>query len=235
MKINPHKKILSIYKQINPNNYASLKPKLIEISKCLETGIVDKNLEQYFENDFLSESFELSMMSSFLRESYIKKFGYFLITENFLSNCFDILNKDLILDIGAGSGFLSSKLSEYNLNIKAIDLFDISSNKYGFETNYINVLNTDGVKYIEKNEYDTILLSWPNYDNDFAFNILTNMKSNKQLLYIGESKGGCTANDDFFDLLSSKAVLLESETKKLQNCSLSWFGIHDKPYLYKII
>lgn len=236
MNLNKKNNLMSIYKQIDQNNYEKLEPIMLKISKILDTGIVSPKLEKYFQEDYQFKNFGISMFSSLLRNNYIKEFGFFLITEKFLNTCVELFSNEKILDIGAGSGFLSHNLISQNLDVKPIDLHINESNQYGFKKTYCDIINMSGKDYIKKNNnYDTIILSWPNYDNNFAYDILKLMPKGKKLLYIGENQGGCTANDLFFELLEEKTSILEYETEKLQKCSLSWFGIHDKPYLYKVI
>ncbi len=63
-----------------------------------------------------------------------------------------------------------------------------------------------------------------------AARIWNAMKENQYLFYIGESYGGCTANDKFFELINE----YETEDKwKLKVNFRSFWGIHDQPYLYK--
>ena len=52
--------------------------------------------------------------------------------------------------------------------------------------------------------------------------------------YLTEDKYGCTANDNFFDLLESKAVLNSQLTDELNESHDSWPGVHDSWSVYTI-
>ena len=81
---------------------------------------------------------------------------------------------------------------------------------------------------------DVVILSWPDYDTSFASQILEKMKPGQTLIYIGEGYGGCTGDDNFFNLLEEKTSLNNEITEKLQEHSLSWSGVHDTWYVYNI-
>jgi len=71
-------------------------------------------------------------------------------------------------------------------------------------------------------------MSWPDYESDFAFDIWETMKRGSELVYIGESEGGCNANEKFF----------KSTHPYIQNINLaknfvSFPGIHDSIHVYK--
>ena len=132
------------------------------------------------------------------------------------------------LEVGAGSGFLASHLQK-KIFYDAIDEFPIEHNTYGFISNYGHVQTIQAEKYLAKhvNDYQNILMSWPNYDTSFAYNVLKLMQPKQKLYYCGEDKYGCTANDNFFDLLESKAVLNSQLTDEL-NKSHYFFHILSK-------
>jgi len=223
---------LDIYKVIHSTLSESLKERLLCIQPLLSNGILTESAYDLFNES----SFELSMPMFSLRQIYIKKFGYFLVSEDFLKNAIELFSKNKILEVGSGSGFLSSCLQSYGLDITPTDE-NLKSNPYGFTDTYTDIIETDSVQYLKNNvkNFDTVLMSWPNYDTDFAYNILKNMKKGQTLIYIGEGYGGCTGNDQFFDRLDSHAILMEKETDKMDKASFQWFGLHDRVSVYKII
>lgn len=223
---------LNFYKKLDIDNYASIEKKLLKIQSLLDDGILKNEMFQYFENDTLnSDFFYLTLM----RKSYISEYGFFLMNENFLNIASETLQNKKILEVGAGNGFLNKCLTSINLNITSIDKH-IENNPYGFERNFNNVIKAEAIDFLKKHStnYDLIIMSWPNYDNDFAYNVLLNMRETQKLLYIGEEFGGCTANDKFFDLLESKAIIDTNLTKKFIPANFSWPGIHDKITIFDI-
>lgn len=75
-------------------------------------------------------------------------------------------------------------------------------------------------------ESDVLLLSWPPYWNDLAEDSLRSFRG-KRLVYIGERWGGCTATDEFFNLLDEDWKL--SRTVPLRNFA----PIQESVFLYR--
>jgi 16S rRNA (adenine1518-N6/adenine1519-N6)-dimethyltransferase len=86
-----------------------------------------------------------------------KRFGQnFLIDQsilNIIKNSIKPNEKDLIIEIGPGKGYLTKKLVEYNTNFLGIEIdLDMKKHLLGFENEktlflYENVLNVDFIKY----------------------------------------------------------------------------------------
>jgi hypothetical protein len=60
------------------------------------------------------------------------------------------------------------------------------------------------MKDSELEKYDTFLCIWPPYNKPLAYNVFKKfleLNNVKTFIYIGEGYGGCTADDDFFDLI----------------------------------
>lgn len=232
MKFGKNQSVINLHKKINEDRYTKHEPILLEINNSLfKDGILKKEFYQHFQNNYS----DLSFFVQTLRSAYTKEYGFFLVNEKFLDTSKELLQNKNVLEVGAGTGFLSKCLLEQQINITPIDL-KVNNNLYGFENKYCDILEIDAIKYLKNNfgKHDTIIMSWPNYDNDFAKNVLKQLKSGQTLIYIGESYGGCTANDKFFELLESKAILDLPTTEAFQSGSVSWPGIHDKVYAYKI-
>ncbi len=82
---------------------------------------------------------------------------------------------------------------------------------------------------------DVLFIAWPTYRDPWAYNALQAKiaiadKSGEEFLvvYVGEEKGGCTAEDLFFDLLNDK-FKIKYEYLECKN----WGGIHDGVSVYK--
>ncbi len=230
MKHNHIPEVIKPYISMDVDKYKLLEPNLLQINSLFEDGILKNNLYKYFAEDFSDISFYLQM----LRSEYTKKFGFFLISEDFISVTSELLQNNKVLEVGAGSGFLSYCLQKNGVDITPIDL-KIDNNNYGFEQTYTEIIQINAVDYIKKNNnYDTIIMSWPNYQNPFAYNVLKQMKKGQQLIYIGEGYGGCTADDKFFKLLQDRAFINNDLTSKLKQNSYSWPCIHDEVESYII-
>lgn len=221
---------------IFPKFYGEVSLKIQEkmpyIKDMLKTGLVPEELDEFFvsgySRTYSSGSFDLMRA----RETYIHNFGFFLLNEKLLDMLSCEFEGDKIIEVGAGSGWLSYNLQQRGLNVIPVDC-NLSDNHYNFKKLYTNIVDDKAEDFILKNKYDTILMCWPDLGSDFAHTILDRMPKNKNLIYIGESEGGCTANDDFFELLNSKCTLLEDKTKRIQRHVKQWAGIHDQIEVYR--
>jgi hypothetical protein len=88
----------------------------------------------------------------------------------------------------------------------------------------------DSLEYMRRNPgVDMYILSWPMYDSPLAYRIWRRMHPGQELLYIGEGKGGCTANDAFFGAVEGHRV---EDTWGLDDSFDRFVGMHDRPKLY---
>ena len=104
-----------------------------------------------------------------------------------------------ILEIMCGRGLIAAILKKYNIKITAID------NKRAYYPANEEIIIADCIEYIKKyaNEYNTLFCTWPPYSsNIFTKACKLYLKTNPQgnIYYIGETKGGCTADDSFFNM-----------------------------------
>ena len=68
---------------------------------------------------------------------------------------------------------------------------------------------------------DRVMLTvWPCYDQSYAAEALKAYRGD-MVIYAGEDYGGCTANDEFFDILERDWVWLSSAPNHV-----TWWGIH---------
>ena len=73
------------------------------------------------------------------------------------------------------------------------------------------------LKYPDRN----LLTVWPCYDNPWAYDAL-NAFSGEYVCYVGEGSGGCTATDDFHELLDTKFNEVQVDATVPQ-----FWGVHD--------
>jgi len=178
------------------------------------------------ENDWQSKE----MLNSFAVRTKYTKHSFCILSDEFCKSVVvmcDDLGLSVIVELCSGPGWLSFWLKRYGLNVVAT--IDNGSWK-GMEPHLGHVTQGDAIEFTKNHsEIDLFILSWP-YMNDTAYRIWKNMQSGQVLLYIGESNGGCTANDEFFDAVHGKRV---RDKWHLSKSFVSFFGIHDRPILYK--
>ena len=202
-----------------------------DLKSFYEEGLVPNSLTHKFQDSF---SYDIDLYT--MRKSFVYNYGFTLLSVKLVTELSkQLLNKN-VLDVGAGTGFLAKQLYDNKINIQAIDKENNVNSSYGFKNKYFDIINEDGIKYIKENpQINTIILSWPNYNSEFATEVLKAMTFGQKLYYMGEEEGGCTGSYSFFSLLAEKTKLNKSLTKKLQKHNLSWPGIRDNWYVYEII
>lgn len=221
-----------------------LEPALkIELAQFLNSGLVSESLESLFKDrDYMSmdyhktgrDNFELKFSLMTLRYSFVEQYGFVLLNQKLIEKLSDFLKDKSVCEIGAGTGWLSYNLQQQGVEITPVDYKPGQDSNYGFKKLHTDVLMYNGLDYLENHSPDVVILSWPDYDTPFAFEILEKMKPGQTLIYVGERYGGCTGNDDFFELLDNKTQLNESVTDTLQQSALCWTGVHDTWYVYEV-
>lgn len=134
--------------------------------------------------------------------------------------------ENTILEVMGGTGYLSYWLQIFcNLDVICTDLqmeeddWKTHSSK---QWTFIEQMNAS--EAVLKYPGRTILASWIPYggcEDHAETKMLKNMTPGQRLILIGEGYGGCTASDEFFDLLEKDFKYVESGTW------VSVLGIHD--------
>ncbi|MCL2188026.1 MAG: hypothetical protein FWC16_03125 [Defluviitaleaceae bacterium] len=147
------------------------------------------------------------------------------------------------LEIMAGKGVLAKALSDCGVQIRATDNFAWEWVKNTNATDaqtlkeedvWYNVAQLDGVESVEKygTEIGFLLCCWPSFQDPTIHNALIKMREvnpSCKLIYIGEPKGGCTANDDFFNAV--KWITNDEQFNKMADLYQRWHIRVDKPML----
>jgi hypothetical protein len=194
-----NKKIQKNYLTCDENPY------LIEFSKAID------NHDSY---DMLNERWKL-----------IKKFS-FAIPDNYIVH--RLLEFSPFIEIGAGNGYWAKLINIAGGDIVCYDDFSwYGKNNSEFWENQYYEVKKGNEKDILNHQDRTLFLCWP-VIGDMAYNCIS-LYTGNTIVYIGEGKGGCTANDEFFTLLKESYYLYG-------NYSIpTYHGIHDSVFVYKKI
>ena len=130
-----------------------------------------------------------------------------------------------ILEVGAGSGHWSRLLRDAGAEVVAVDSHQVAFHGYTYPFN-TDTLNMDGPFAVDYFYPRTVFMCWPPYDKPFAFDVATKMRGGTTLAYIGEL-GGCTGDEDFFELLNS-AFHFVGEIQIPR-----WSALNDAMYIYE--
>lgn len=158
-----------------------------------------------------------------VREQYIARFGFAVLTQRIVAA---IAKYSPLLEIGSGSGYWAHELRKAGADCVATDP---GTGKYGYAKHgwkpYVEIEPLDGVAAVVKYPKRALLTVWPDYDQPWAAEALRDFDGTT-VLYVGEGRGGCTADDAFHELLNSDYALKEE-------IDIPQFdGIHDSLEVY---
>ena len=198
------------------SNKVDLLPTISEINKYIE-----------FDQDY---NFDKVTQTIDIRSDYIKN-SFCILSNEFISELIILFKKlkvNSITELGAGCGWLTYWIKKYGFsNINAIDDYSWID-KHHWDVLEDIIKTFDSIEYVrDHNDIELFILSWP-YMDDVATNIWNEMKEGQYLLYIGESYGGCNANDEFFE----KTYEHKIKTLELLKSFRSFWAIHDLPVLF---
>ena len=150
------------------------------------------------------------------RREFQTNFSWAIPSAKAVKSIVDFSGDETIYEIGAGKGYWAYFIDKMKGKIKCFDnpecvfhyfqspkkndcgqnIADISQ----FQTFYPVDFCTPKEVFKKCKEANVLMLCWPEYDKDWAYEYINKIKP-KKLIYIGEEYGGCCANDAFFDYL----------------------------------
>ena len=166
-----------------------------------------------------------------IRETYVGQ-SFVLLSDEFIRSlqrlCRDFTS---IVELGAGIGWLGHWLGQYGIRVQAS--IDNKSWSDFPQDRYLDIVQQmDALDYLRLHpEVELFILAWPQED-DLATRIWQGLRPGQYLLYIGEAREGCTADNDFFDLIHGHEVK-NNATKEMRQAFLSFDDFHDQPHLYQ--
>jgi hypothetical protein len=178
-------------------------------------------LEVYNMTEYLQEAME-NDFSHYDRDRLVAKYGFAIPDETAI----DVLSKySPIVEMGCGIAYWAHLLQEAGCTVMPFDIC-WSDNIWGFEQTWTTVYTgtPDILDKFSKNT--TLLLSWPPYWNEMAYESLKNFKGD-YVVYIGESKHGCTATNKFFNTLFREWECIDVHYIP------TWEGVHDDMSIWK--
>lgn len=194
-------------------------PTFNRISLLLGRGGKKKDFNESLKN----LSHEWNIRSKYVQHSFPLLSDELLATIK--AKIVDDLKLTKVIELSCGPGWLTVWLRKYGVNVlKCVDNFSWKS--FVNEKTYLDIVEMqDSVFTVKANpDTDLFVLSWP-YMDPLAANVWKAMQPNQYLLYIGEDQSGCTADDDFFDLI---------EGCEVETCFplMQFDGLHDEARLF---
>lgn len=172
------------------------------------------------------------------RADYVQENGFAILTKELIQSLVDSLQWAMydtcmdmgdaaVVEIGAGLGKLTEALSESGVKTVGYDLKP-TNNDYFLADSAEGIRQGDIHKAIAENpDCRVFVMSWPNYASSFGFEVAKALPKHSILFVLGEGKGGCTADDDYFDYVEQSFSRLEDLETELNNVHLSWDCIND--------
>lgn len=153
----------------------------------------------------------------YIRDEFIHRYGFSIPSKEAIIAIHGFAPQGII-DFGCGNGYWSFVLQQNGLTAIPIDLMPPKTgrNHYWKSKHFgatplppkfkrhwtkIQTGDTSSIQFYGKPEM-ALFISWPPM-SDMAYRALKAYSGNK-FIYIGEGETGCTADDDFFELLSNE-------------------------------
>jgi hypothetical protein len=162
-----------------------------------------------------------------LRQEYIARFGFAIITDDLIKA---ITSYEPLLEIGCGSGYWTYELRKAGADVlptdPAIGKYRMIHGAGRWENLWVEIENIDGAAAVQKYPTRNLLMVWPDYNDQWAFETIQVFKGDV-VLYCGEGDGGCTATEEFHDYL-------RAHFNKMADYRIPQFdGIHDSLEVWK--
>ena len=198
------------------------------------SDLVAQGYSTFPKNWNLQQGMTVKLQMYMRRDVFCASFGYVLATAEVMERLVELFGTGRVLDAGSGSGYLAHELASHGVHMLAVDHADYSLpselRQHGYAINkvYRQDVVGDAVERISS-AFNAVLLTWPNYDSPFAFNVAKAMLPGQILVYEGEGNGGCNANNEFFELLTNtnEWTPLHEASQRLNEVHCTFHGIND--------
>lgn len=130
-----------------------------------------------------------------MKEMFRKNFGYALLTMETREELANIMQGQRVLELGAGTGYMSACLHSRGVDIKASDSGD-------WDHRWATVWQRDireKAEDIDVSIYPYVLAVWPLAGCEWMYEVLDKMSVGQTLVLQGETPGGCTGHGGVFN------------------------------------
>jgi hypothetical protein len=131
-----------------------------------------------------------------------------------------------LLDPMAGSGYWGYVLKQLGVDVVSYDAAPGTNPWHHDHALWVPVNQGYAEVTVDKHPDRVLFLSWPPYSEPSAYRTLREYKGDR-LIYIGEGESGCTADEDFHDLLAKEWHEIASHRP------IQWWGLHDDITVYE--
>ena len=240
-------KVYKSYKKAYKNNGKKINKRFKKLTgkygiMCEEDVISSKDWETYHE---LNNLRRLLPYDSCTFRRYLREYGmYAIVTRDWVRELVKWLDGRKVLEVMSGRGWIAKTVQEEGGHIIATD------NKSSYQgwrskgSELCDIENLSAVDAIEKygKDVDFVLMAWPPYNEPQASHVVREIQKvnpDIKIIYIGESQGGCTADEEFFDLVTGIEDDTFEAVAEYYNAydyddELGFMPIEDLLYLYEV-
>lgn len=154
------------------------------------------------------------------RQALATRYAWSLISPGDVTWIVEQLGGHGVVEVGAGTGYWAWQLEQAGVDVAAYDPHPpAEDNTFCKAGPYTTVLQDDA-SAVKHHQDRALLMVWPPYGGAHARHALS-LYEGDLLLYAGESAGGCTADDEFYDLLDT-----EWDEAAVAPAHVTWWGVH---------
>ena len=169
-----------------------------------------------------------NLMGEYYRRDYFaKEYSWSIPSKEAVDKIKAFVNRDEIIEIGAGHGFWAKILQYADVKVTPTDSYSDRGGYLPKDNAYTFVQDLKADDALNKySDHNVLMMSWPPYDKPLAADSLLAFSGSK-LIYIGEDQGGCTGSDRFFKDLYGN-------WKNIDIVNIpQWEGVYDNLYLWE--
>lgn len=164
------------------------------------------------------------------REPYTTDIGWFLLTTEVKEHLAKLLQNEVVLEVGCGTGFLAHHLMA--AGVKDYTAIDKREPEWWGEGNIFFAGEEGDATKADLSRYSVIICCWPPLGGTYWEAVLRNMKPGQSFLYQGEGEGGCCGSDAGWMYLEEHFVDRSAEIDHINADHIQFCGYHDKWQLF---
>lgn len=161
------------------------------------------------------------------REHLTTRYAWSVISPGDVDWLVQQLDGRAAVEIGAGSGYWAWQLEQAGVDVAAYDPHPPSDDNQFCSGETFTTVLLDDASAVKHHQDRALLMVWPPFNGEHARHALS-VYEGDLLLYAGESAGGCTADDQFYDLLDA-----EWDEVSVAPQHVTWWGIHCRLAAYR--
>jgi hypothetical protein len=163
------------------------------------------------------------------REDFVGRYAWTVTDPESVSFVALHCHRDGLVDPMAGTGYWGYLLAQLGVEVSSYDLNpprDGDNHWHKEGGHWADVEQMDGVESVRKHPDRVLFLAWPPYSSSVGEEIVRAYEGLK-VIFIGEGSGGCTGDEELYELL-------DSEWREVANHTpVQWYGLHDVIRVYE--